>query len=189
MVHFGAATAMLGGNLEESYNRYFFDALTKDSFISFDPNYREDLWKNKEEVFVKKCMPFIQKSHLGKFSLEEAKLLSGKEELDEACSFLHQTGVMIIVVTLGKEGTLLSTKDFRKTIPSIKVSPVDTTGAGDAFIGCMLKQISEHDSLETLLENEEVLSQIVAKANKAGAITTTNFGAIESLPTKNQLES
>lgn len=189
MVHFGAATAMLGGNLEEAYNRYFFDALTKDSFISFDPNYREDLWKHKEDVFIKKCMPFIQKSHLGKFSLEEATLLSGKKDLDEACNFLHQTGVAIIVVTLGKEGTLLSTRDFRKTIPSIEVSPVDTTGAGDAFIGCMLKQIAEHDSLELLLESEQELSQIVSKANKAGAITTTNFGAIESLPTQKQLDS
>lgn len=189
MVHFGAATAMLGGNLEEAYNRYFFDALTMDSFISFDPNYREDLWKHKEDAFIKKCMPFIQKSHLGKFSLEEAQLLSGKKDLNEACTFLHQTGVAIIVVTLGKEGTLLSTKDFRKTIPSIEISPVDTTGAGDAFIGCMLKQISEHDSLEALLESESELSHIVAKANKAGAITTTNFGAIESLPNPKQLDS
>lgn len=188
MVHFGAATAMLGGNLEEAYSRYFFDALTKDSFISFDPNYRVDLWKNKEEAFIKKCMPFIQKSHLGKFSLEEARLLSGKRDMDEACAFLHDTGVAIIVVTLGKEGTLLSTNHFRKTIPSIEVTPVDTTGAGDAFIGCMLKQIAEHDSLETLLESEEELTQIVSKANKAGAITTTNFGAIESLPTQKQLD-
>lgn len=189
MVHFGAATAMLGGNLEEAYNRYFFDALTKDSFISFDPNYREDLWKKKEDVFIKKCMPFVQKSHLGKFSLEEAQLLSGKEDLNEACSILHETGVAIIVVTLGKEGTLLSTKDFSKTIPSIEVAPVDTTGAGDSFIGCLLKQISTHDSLEALLEDETELTEMVALANKAGAITTTNFGAIESLPTQKQLDS
>ena len=189
MVHFGAATAMLGGNLEESYNRYFFDALTKDSFISFDPNYREDLWKHKEDVFVKKCMPFIQKSHLGKFSLEEAQLLSGKKDLKEACTVLHEIGVSIIVITLGKEGTLLSTKNFSKTIPSIEVTPVDTTGAGDAFIGCMLKQISVYDSLYELLKNEDRLTKIVALANKAGAITTTNFGAIESLPTQKQLDS
>ncbi|WP_430905365.1 carbohydrate kinase family protein, partial [Maribacter flavus] len=74
--------------------------------------------------------------------------------LDEACAFLHDTGVAIIVLTLGKEGTLLSTKHFRITIPSIEVTPVDTTGAGDGFIGCMLKQISEHDRLQTLLQSE-----------------------------------
>ena len=134
-------------------------------------------------------MPFIQKSHLGKFSLEEAQLLSGKEDLKEACTVLHETGVSIIVITLGKEGTLLSTKNFSKTIPSIEVTPVDTTGAGDAFIGCVLKQISIHDSLDALLNNEDRLTQIVALANKAGAITTTNFGAIESLPTQKLLDS
>ncbi|MGB7394852.1 MAG: PfkB family carbohydrate kinase, partial [Pricia sp.] len=40
MVHLGAATALLGGNLEDAYNRYFFDALCQDTFISFDPNFR-----------------------------------------------------------------------------------------------------------------------------------------------------
>lgn len=189
MVHFGAATALLGGPLEKAYGRYYFDSLTLNAFISFDPNYREDLWKHKEDVFVKKCMPFIQKSHLGKFSLEEAQLISGKKDLKEACGVLHEIGVVIIVITLGKEGTFLSTQQFSKTIPSIEVNPVDTTGAGDAFIGCMLKQIAMHDNLESLMKNEAQLSEIVALANKAGAITTTNFGAIESLPTQKQLDS
>ncbi|MBT8186955.1 MAG: carbohydrate kinase, partial [Croceitalea sp.] len=89
MIHFGAATAMLGGPLEEAYGHYLFDALTKNSFISFDPNYRHDLWKDNEAVFIKKCLPFVQKSHLCKFSLEEAQLLSGKQDLAEACAFLH----------------------------------------------------------------------------------------------------
>lgn len=189
MVHFGAATALLGGNLEDAYGRYFFDALTQNSFISFDPNYRVDLWKNKEEVFIKKCIPFIQKSHLCKFSLEEAQLLSGKNDLKEACTYLHEMGTDIITITLGAEGTLLSTKTYSKTIPSIAVNPVDTTGAGDAFIGCLLKQISTHHNLQQTLENEALLTAMVAMANKAGAITTTNFGAIESLPNQKQLTS
>jgi fructokinase len=189
IVHFGAATALLGGNLEDAYSRYFFDALTQNAFISFDPNYRIDLWKNKEDVFIKKCIPFIQKSHLCKFSLEEAQLLSGKTDLKEACTYLHEMGTDIIVITLGGEGTLLSTKTYSKTIPSIVVKPVDTTGAGDAFIGCLLKQIATHHNLEQTLDNEDLLTAMVAMANKAGAITTTNFGAIESLPNQKQLLS
>jgi len=187
IVHFGAATAMLGGNLEDAYNRYFFDALTQNSFISFDPNFRIDLWKNKEDIFIKKCMPFIEKSHLCKFSIEEAQLLSGKTDVKEACAVLHEIGVQIIVITLGGDGTFLSTSDFQKTIPSISVNPVDTTGAGDAFIGCLLKQISTKTNLENTLNNEMLLTEMVAMANRAGAITTTNFGAIESLPTQTQL--
>lgn len=187
IVHFGAATALLGGNLEDAYGRYFFDALTQNSFISFDPNYRVDLWKNKEELFIKKCMPFVQKAHLCKFSLEEAQLLSGKADLKEACESLHDIGTETIVITLGAEGTLLSTKQYYKTIPSIAVKPIDTTGAGDAFIGCLLKQIAAHPNHENLLKNETEFTAMVAMSNKAGALTTTNFGAIEALPYQHQL--
>ncbi|MFS4454545.1 carbohydrate kinase family protein [Maribacter sp. 2304DJ31-5] len=189
IVHFGAATALLGGNLENAYGRYFFDALTQNSFISFDPNYRADLWKNKEDIFIKKCRPFVEKSHLCKFSLDEAYLLSGKTTPDEACSYLHEISTGIIVITMGDKGTLLSTANYKQTIPSIVINPVDTTGAGDAFIGCLLTQLSSFDPLENIIENQGVLHKMVERANKAGAITTTRFGAIASLPNQNELDT
>jgi fructokinase len=188
IVHFGAATALLGGPLEDAYSRYFFDALTQKAFISFDPNYRADLWKNNQDQFIKKCMPFIQKSHLCKFSLEEALLLSGEENLKEACTALHNIGVNLITVTLGAEGTLVSTPTLSQTVPSISVIPVDTTGAGDAFIGCLLYQMAALPNLDDALHNIDTLMSLVQKANIAGAITTTNFGAIESLPNLEQLD-
>lgn len=188
IVHFGAATALLGGHLEDAYNRYLFDALTQRAFISFDPNYRGDLWKGNEEKFVKKCTPFIEKSNLCKFSLDEARLLSGKSDLVEACSYFHELGTQVVVITLGEEGTLLSTAHVKKTVPSITVQPVDTTGAGDAFIGCFLNELAVLDTLAAIDQKEDMLTAMVQKANKAGAITTTNYGAIESLPTKGQLQ-
>lgn len=184
ILHFGAATALLGGPLEDAYNRYLFDGLTQGAFISFDPNYRADLWKGDAERFVKKCMPFIEKANLCKFSSEEARLLSGKEDLESACSYFHRLGTGLIVVTLGEKGTLLSTADFKLTVPSIAVDPVDTTGAGDAFIGCFLNELSEQLHFEGLTDQTGLLQEITAKANKAGAITTMNFGAIASLPDK-----
>ncbi len=189
LIHLGAATALLGGKLEEAYGHYFFDGLTKKSFISFDPNYRGDLWKNKQENFVKKCMTFVEKADLCKFSLEEAQLLSGKEDVSEACKYLHDVGTNIIAVTLGASGTLISTREFQETVPSIKVKAVDTTGAGDAFIGCLLQQIAAQTNTDSLAEDRELLVEMVTKANKAGAITTTNYGAIESLPDQEQLEA
>lgn len=187
IVHFGAATALLGGNLEDAYGRYYFDALTKNAFISFDPNYRADLWKDNDDVFVKKCQHFIEKSQLCKFSLEEAQLLSGKNDLREACEYLHELGTQIIAITLGPDGTYVSTGQSSKIVPSIEVKAVDTTGAGDAFIGCLLQQISTLDHAGDILKDEEQLFAMVEMANKAGAITTTNYGAIESLPDRNQL--
>ncbi|WP_318343751.1 carbohydrate kinase family protein [Flagellimonas baculiformis] len=188
ILHLGAATALLGGSLEKAYGKYLFDALTKEMFISFDPNFRGDLWKDDEDTFVKKCTPFIEKSHLCKFSLEEAQLLSGKTDPSEACDVLHEVGTKIITVTMGSEGTLLSMGGAKKTIPSIKVSPVDTTGAGDAFIGCLLYQISGLGNFDPVFEDFALLEKMVAKANVAGAITTTNYGAIVALPTKDQIE-
>lgn len=188
ILHLGAATALLGGPLEKTYGRYLFDGLTKEMFICFDPNFRIDLWKNDEETFIKKCMPFVEKSHLCKFSSEEAQLISGKEDLHDACDALHKIGTKIITVTMGKEGTLLSMNGTKKIIPSVKVTPVDTTGAGDAFIGCLLYQISDLGNFEPVFEDFSLVEGMVAKANKAGAITTTNYGAIVALPTKEQLE-
>ncbi len=182
ILHLGAATALLGGALEKAYARYFFDALTQGAFISFDPNFRGDLWRGEEDCFVKKCMPFIEKADLGKFSLEEAQLLSGKTDLHECCDFLHEVGTKVITITLGSDGTLVSTAKSKHTIPSISVKPIDTTGAGDAFIGCLLYQIASLKDPNTIVEDEKLLCQMVEIANKAGAITTTGYGAIPSLP-------
>ena len=183
LVHFGAATALLGGSLEEAYNHYLFDALTQKSFISFDPNFRGDLWKDNEAHFIKKCLPYVEKSHLCKFSLEEAQLLSGEKDLKEASGYLHEVGAKIIVITLGKDGTYLSMDGFSTLVPSIKVSSVDTTGAGDAFIGCLLYQIAELNDFNTIFRDNALLVQMIEKANKAGALTTTKYGAIVALPT------
>ena len=189
MVHLGAATALLGGGLEEAYNRYLFDALTQEAFISFDPNFRGDLWKEEEKTFIKKCMPYVEKAHLCKFSLEEAQLLSGEKELKKACAVLHDIGTQIIVITLGEEGTLISTPDYKTTVGSIRVNPVDTTGAGDAFIGCLLYQIAQLKDPYVILKNTDRLVAMVEMANKAGAITTTNYGAIPSLPNQEQIRA
>jgi fructokinase len=189
MLHLGAATALLGGPLESAYGHYFFDGLTERAFISFDPNFRQDLWKRRETGFIKKCIPFIEKSHLCKFSLEEAQLLSGKEDLTEACTVLHELGTEAIVITLGREGTYLSTGTRHGIIPSIAVEAVDTTGAGDAFIGCLLYLLSALEDPSEVMGNFEFLMEMVRTANAAGALTTTQFGAIPALPNQQDLKA
>ena len=189
LVHLGAATALLGGALEEAYNHYLFDALTQDAFISFDPNFRGDLWKEDEAGFIKKCLSYVEKSHLCKFSLEEALLLSGRDNVKDACQQLHEIGAKIITVTLGEEGTFLSMEGFTELVPSTSVTPVDTTGAGDAFIGCLLYQISKLNDPQSIFDEKNLMVKMVEKANKAGALTTTRFGAIAALPTQDQLDS
>jgi len=72
-------------------------------------------------------------------------------------------------------------------VPSTKVTPVDTTGAGDTFIGCLLRQLSELESPIAISEDFEKLKEMISIANKAGAITTTKFGAIAALPSASEV--
>lgn len=187
VVHFGAATALLGGPLEDTYAAYLKDAVNKGAFISFDPNFRGDLWKGREGEFIAKCKPFLQQAQLCKVSLEEAQLLTGEGGLEAAAKAMHLMGTGVVTVTLGGDGTFFSTPEEASTVPSIPVKPLDTTGAGDAFIGCLLQQLAALEHPQRALKNTAALVEMIALANKAGAFTTTNYGAIESLPNRNQL--
>ncbi|MCM5662441.1 carbohydrate kinase family protein [Galbibacter mesophilus] len=182
IVHFGAATSFLGGSLEKTYEKYLEEVVAKNAFVSFDPNYRVDLWKGKTAVFVEKCKPFIQKADFAKFSEEEAFLISEKDNLIDACHKLHAEGVKVIAVTMGSKGTFLSTQEKNAIIESVPVNAVDTTGAGDAFVGCFLYLLSKENRLDETLLDFNKLKEMVAIANKAGAHTTTQFGAIDALP-------
>ncbi|TRZ45884.1 carbohydrate kinase family protein [Robertkochia solimangrovi] len=180
--HFGAATSFLGGELEAAYYNHLLDAVTSGSLISFDPNFRIDLWKGRETIFVEKVMPYLRHTHFGKFSEEEAMLITGRKALKEACADLHDLGVMSLAITLGANGVLISNGTSSELVDSIKVNPKDTTGAGDAFVGCFLWQLSKYESPLKELNDLNKLCTMATLANKAGAITTLNYGAIPAMP-------
>jgi fructokinase len=71
--------------------------------------------------------------------------------------------------------------DQGATIPTIPVKAIDTTGSGDAFIGCLLATLSKAPST-SILKDKEWMTEAVSIANKAGAFTAKNFGAIAALP-------
>ncbi|MBT8234779.1 MAG: carbohydrate kinase [Bacteroidia bacterium] len=189
IVHFGAATSFLGGPLEKTYARYLKDSVAAEAFISFDPNYRADLWQGNEAEFVQKCLPYVAVSNICKLSLEEAYLLSGASSLEKATAYLHEEGAKLITITLGAEGTFVSTSKEQFRVPSISIQAVDTTGAGDAFIGCLLYQFAKEQDPVSCLNDKNKLTDLVSLANKAGAVTAQNFGAISSLPSKEDLAS
>ncbi|MGA0154651.1 MAG: carbohydrate kinase family protein [Flavobacteriaceae bacterium] len=189
MVHFGSATAFLEGPLNETYRHYLGAAKEKAALISFDPNFRVDLWKSNKESFIRQSLPFIAASDLCKFSEEEAFLLSGKDTHKEAANHFHQLGTKLICITLGYQGTFVSLNGAQAIVESVKVTAIDTTAAGDAFIGALLSQLAQHARVNDLLQSLKRLSPLVAFANKAGAFTTQSYGAIEALPYAKDLES
>ena len=188
MVHFGSATAFLEGPLNETYRHYLGAAKEKAALISFDPNFRVDLWKSNKESFIRQSLPFIAASDLCKFSEEEAFLLSGKDTHKEAANHFHQLGTKLVCITLGYQGTFVSLNGEQALVESVKVTAIDTTAAGDAFIGALLSQLAQHARVNDLLQSLKRLSPLVAFANKAGAFTTQSYGAIEALPYAKDLE-
>ncbi|MFI2741507.1 carbohydrate kinase [Zhouia sp. PK063] len=188
IIHFGAATSFLGGHLEKAYEAYLEKAVAQNAFISFDPNHRPDLWKSNASHFIDQSKNFIRKADFTKFSLEEALLISGEKDMESACKALHNLGAKLVAITLGKDGTYISTKGATHQVNSIAITPLDTTGAGDAFVGCFLKQVSQLANPKEDILNTDLLLQMIKRANIAGAVTAMQYGAIASLPTETQID-
>lgn len=180
MLHFGSATAFLPGNLQSAYLDFFNKGIRKQKFTSFDPNYRDLLYRDHKEDFIRQVRYFIKHCQFFKMSEEEACLITGAHDPVSAGKiFSNMTGA-VFCITLGAKGTLLSVKSEIEIIPSIPVIPVDTTGAGDAFMGAVLYQLSRLNAQNLLQLYFEDWKKIVANANKAGARTCEFMGAMEA---------
>ncbi len=115
----------------------------------------------------------------------ELSILSGMPVTDvasaeKAARALQEHGTFTIIVTMGDKGALIVDKfdNEAQLIPAFKVEAIDTTAAGDAFIGGFAS---------ALLRNLEI-DEAVKYANACGALAATKFGAQPSLPTKDEIE-
>ena len=178
IVHFGSATAFLQGPLQQAYVSLLKKAQQKKLFISFDPNYRQLLFKNNLATFIEQSWFFMQHCNFLKLSDEEAMLITNTNILMDAAEILLNQTTALFTITLGKEGTLMGYKGAISILPSIPINPVDTTGAGDAFVGAVLYQLSELETIADLsVDNWNI---IITNANKAGARTCEYLGAMEA---------
>ncbi len=180
IAHFGSATAFLPGPLQSTYLHLLEQSKAENLFISFDPNYRQLLFGDNQPEFISRSWEFIKQSDFFKVSDEEALLITGKPTIDEAAQVFFDKSSAVFAITLGKEGTLLGFENSTTIIPSIAIQPVDTTGAGDAFVGAVLYQLSLLDTAALKNINKENWITIFNKANKAGARTCEYMGAMEA---------
>jgi fructokinase len=180
IVHFGSATGFLPGPLKHAYIALLLKCRQKDIFISFDPNYRRLLFPDDSKTFIDQSWTFLTRCHFFKVSDEEALLITGKSDLTDAVDILLQKTNGVFAITLGKEGTLLGHNGKTYTVPSIPVKPVDTTGAGDAFVGAVLYQLGRLEQTGIKQLQLEQWKQIFFNGNKAGARTCEYMGAMEA---------
>lgn len=189
IIHFGSATAFLPGKLRETYFQLAQYAKEHNQFVSFDPNYRDALinTSEREARFIKDSHDFLAIADFIKVSDEEAMLLTHTKTLEAAVEQLHILGAKVVTVTLGKAGTLLSMNGQQTTIGSITIEQVDSTGAGDAFVGGVLYQVSQLKNPKSI--TFEQWQTIIQFANIVGAITCTNYGAMAAMPNKAMVEA
>ena len=180
IVHFGSATGFLPGPLQTAYTNLLKKAKEAGAIISFDPNYRHLLFQNNTQSFIDQCWPFIEQCHFFKLSDEEALIITGTDTVQHAAAALRKKSSAVFAITLGKEGTLLSIGDHNEMIGSIAITPVDATGAGDAFVGAVLFQLINANPTTLGSIDTTAWKKIIANANKAGARTCEYMGAMEA---------
>lgn len=180
IVHFGSATALLSEPFSKTYEQLMQTLLMQNHFISFDPNYRANLWKGDTERFIEKCEPFMEEAHFIKMSDEELQLFARTSNFEEALKWTSQFKNKAIAITQGATGTTFVHNGTIMSIPSIAVNAIDTTGAGDAFVGAVLYELAMRDT--TALSQAD-WTAIIEFANRVGAKVCEKVGAIEALPT------
>ncbi|CAM9000446.1 unnamed protein product [Rhodiola kirilowii] len=150
------------------------------ALLSFDPNLRIPLWPSADEA-REHIMSIWDQADIIKVSDNELEFLTGSDTIDHASALsMWRPNMKLMLVTCGEKGCNYYTKDFHGTVEGFHVKTIDTTGAGDSFIGALLSKLVED---HTVIEDETKLRGVLRFANACGAITTTKKGAIPALPT------
>ncbi len=159
-------------------------ARARDILISYDPNYRPTLWPD-EATARRVIQEAFQYAHLAKIAEEEWEVATGHAGLDAGIQAVLARGVELLIISRGANGALATNGDFRIEIPALTdIHVVETTGAGDGFMGAMitrlLPEFERHGSLRAV--DEATVRAALHYANHVGALTCTRPGAIPALP-------
>jgi len=103
----------------------------------------------------------------------------GDQKIQKMAGRLLEMGVKNVVITLGSKGLFFKNRSEEFWMKAFKVNVVDTTAAGDAFLG----------ALATCLAENKPIQEALRFANGAGALATTKLGAQPSLPLRKELET
>jgi len=114
----------------------------------------------------------------------EAEFYTGSKvvtaaDAKKAADKLIAKGVDTVIITLGARGSFVATKTESKLVPSFKIKPLDTTGAGDIYNGALAVALGEG----------KTIYEAAAFANAAGAIAATRLGAQPSAPNRADIEA
>lgn len=176
----GVATAY--PPLSETVYRVMSEAFSKGVFVSIDPNYRADIW-GSGDVALGAMDKYFRVSHMITMGGDELVNMLGVEDYKVAARRVLEKypNVEIVAVRLGAKGAYVVKRSGEEVFfPAFKITPVDTTGAGDAWTAAFI--------VMHLLEGKD-LETSVKYANAMGALKCTRRGAVTALPRRNELEA
>ena len=184
--HFGSLS-LTDKEVREATRFAVTEAKKAGALISFDPNLRKPLWNSLEEAKEQISYGMAQ-CHILKISDDEITWFTGEMDYTRAVEILNnQYHIPLICVSMGRAGSRAYYRgELVEAAPFLQESTIETTGAGDTFMGCLL-----HGVLETGLErlNRETLKSILCYANAAASIITTRKGALRVMPEKDEIEN
>ncbi len=159
------------------------------AIISFDPNIRLPLW-NDHKALKNTVLEFLPYADILKISDEELEFITGYQTIEQAKETLFQGNVKVIIFTKGAEGAEVYTNHMKATSEGKKVKALDTTGAGDAFIGSFLYQLSADGmTAETLSDlSEQKAVEYMNFSNAYCAYSVQGKGAIASYATMEDMK-
>ncbi|WP_068784224.1 carbohydrate kinase family protein [Paenibacillus phocaensis] len=108
------------------------DARRNGGLVCFDPNYHPALWTEGEDgvQYIQSILPLVD---IAKPSEDDAERLFGKDTPENQIRKFLDLGVKLVILTLGKDGALVSNGQETVKFPTLATQVTDTTGAGDAF--------------------------------------------------------
>ncbi|AIY06599.1 fructokinase [Planococcus sp. PAMC 21323] len=144
---------------------------------SYDVNIRPLRWES-EEYCRETVMKFLPVADIIKLTTEELAFLMKTESLEEGIERLSGNAIPLVFVTDGENGTYAVFQGQTIHVPVVPVQPVDTTGAGDAFMAGILR----HVYLYGLPTTQQEVMECANFGNQMGALCATKAGALTAMP-------
>jgi len=163
--------------------------------ISFDVNIRKDLWKGKEDKMWEDIQKSVELADIAKFSenefiefVSQITNSNNTNDMQKLINIVTSLGPKLIIITQGDKGCLIGQKGFSVHIEPYKVKPIDTTGAGDAFMAAIIAGILTNNRVSRLKNlSDEELKELGKFAVVVAALSTLKKGAW-SVPTLRDLK-
>ncbi len=144
--------------------------------VSYDANLRLKLWPLDRARMTVRATARLADVFLPSF--EDIAVLGGAADAEQAMQWCLDAGARTVVLTLGHEGVMVHDDGERYVLPPYRVDAIDATGAGDCFAGALLAALCDGATLR----------DAAGYANAAAALTTTGFGAVAPIPTRQRVE-